>query len=71
MSAWSHAICAPCWEERFPDLTPYVLAIPDLELCCFCGEDTEAGIYIRDDPQAVPHPKGCTTEKGDGDAPAR
>jgi hypothetical protein len=46
-------MCAPCWNKRNPD-RPVVIRVPDSmrvdEHCCFCGEVTSAGIYVRQDP---------------------
>lgn len=51
MSAWNHAICAPCWFSQHPDVQRR--DIPEtgtLEQCCFCFDWTRHGIYVRKDP---------------------
>lgn len=56
MSEWSHSICDDCWlikcgeegELRLPVRVKYEHR--DEETCCFCGEKTMSGIYIRQDP---------------------
>lgn len=58
MSKWNHAICDSCWPSfnvRHMNLDePYrVIARPD-EVCCYCGEATNSGIYVREDPTLVP-----------------
>lgn len=50
MSEWSHPICDDCWEFR-STAQPARLIDPDLEMCCFCGNYTKSGIYIREDPE--------------------
>lgn len=49
MSKWSHNICVDCWNEKNPDRAPVKLTQAEAEICCFCGEFTTAGIYIRED----------------------
>jgi hypothetical protein len=56
MSRWTHAICAPCWNRQHPDrpvetTTRIVEEYRAEEACCFCGERTSAGIYVRHDPE--------------------
>lgn len=58
MSRWTHAICDPCFEERYPDREPVRLKYagqPEepAELCCFCGRVTVGGIFVRADPLTV------------------
>lgn len=58
MSRWTHAICAPCWNERHPErpietTSRIVESFRIDEPCCFCGETTSAGIYLRADPQTT------------------
>ena len=54
MSAWEHAICDSCWTERNPGREPVRVHFGDLELCCYCGETTLSGIYVRGDPAETP-----------------
>jgi hypothetical protein len=51
MSPWSHVICTDCWNTQHPDKEPVVLAeLLTPETCCFCGQLTDSGIYVRHDP---------------------
>jgi hypothetical protein len=60
-SEWTHSICDRCWEERFgPESgtqqlprAPVRLVNPPRELCCFCSEWHQSGIYVRQDPDTV------------------
>lgn len=55
MAEWNHAMCAECWNAFNPD-SPTPDLSGGLELCCFCGEEKAAGIYVRRspaDPQLV------------------
>lgn len=51
-SKWTHSICQKCWNEKNPDREPVHLKeeFASQEACCFCGESTSAGIYVRFDP---------------------
>lgn len=46
---WTHAICWPCYSAREPDSIPVRLKSPVTEICCFCGDETDDGIYYRYD----------------------
>ncbi len=50
--SWTHPICDACWNKRNPRFRhrPARLRDIELEVCCFCGEKTRSGIYIREDP---------------------
>ena len=50
---WTHSICDECWHRRDPERVPVRLTEPIVELCCFCGELTVSGIYVRHDPQEL------------------
>jgi hypothetical protein len=60
---WTHAICEVCWIEQNATwdeegrLTgigrPLRFKEPEIERCCFCGNPTIFGVYIRFDPQGV------------------
>lgn len=56
---WTHAICLTDYQEKFPGRTPHRMGPADLEKCCYCGEDTLDGIYVRDDPKKL-HPLAKT-----------
>ena len=50
---WTHAQCAACWNARNPDKAtalerdPAFTVMYGAEMCCFCGKDTNAGIFVR------------------------
>lgn len=50
MKIWSHSICKTCWDTSNPNREPLVLTRPIGEVCCLCGNESEAGIYLRIDP---------------------
>lgn len=51
MSDWTHNICAHCWRRREPERLPSSIIEAPEELCCFCGQANQDGIYIRHDPK--------------------
>lgn len=53
MSMWTHAICFDCWDKREPTTEAIPIFITEFETCCFCGHETQAGIYVREDPCKV------------------
>lgn len=53
MSNWTHPICELCWLATNPDREPYRLKLTELETCCWCGMETEGGIYVRHDPKLL------------------
>lgn len=59
MSLFNHAICHDCWVERNPGREAVVIDEAargrDLVTCCYCGEDTTSGIWVREDPSDIPH----------------
>jgi hypothetical protein len=52
---WTHSICEKCWNEQHPDKP---IAIPPqielIEICCWCSDYHNSGIYVRGDPQKTP-----------------
>lgn len=54
MSGWTHVICDDDWDERNPDRPSPRRGAGPLEHCCYCGRHTASGIYVRDDPAAIP-----------------
>jgi hypothetical protein len=52
-SNWTHAICCRCWQREW-GRRPARLVEGETEICCFCGVDTDAGIYVRRDPKEMP-----------------
>jgi hypothetical protein len=60
--SWTQAICADCWDEKYPDrkVRPHQRAnVAELERCAYCGNATHLGIYVRDDPAKVPFPRAA------------
>ena len=54
VSRWTHAMCAGCWVERHGETRqPTVMLEPAMETCCWCGDGTMDGIYVRHDPAEV------------------
>jgi hypothetical protein len=52
---WTHAVCARCWLGDWGIRARAFLSdTGDIDLCCFCGRDTDAGIYLRRDPSTTP-----------------
>ncbi len=58
MIDWTHPICTECWDKRNPNRKPIRVAdeFTEVEICCFCGNLTREGIYVRTDPS---EPKYC------------
>ena len=54
-SKWTHQICVPCWNVKFPDrkVIPQDYAKGATDLCCYCEVRNNSGIYHREDPEAV------------------
>lgn len=57
MSEWTHPICDPDWTAQNGGRTPARLIEPyrETEKCCWCGEETDSGIYVWADPVDPPH----------------
>ena len=55
---WTQPICSPCWEARNPGREPIRLKnLLEQETCCWCGNPTQDGIFVRVDPKTVNHPR--------------
>ena len=56
--SWTQPMCDACWRKRNGERNPSRLTIDTrmLEICSFCGQVTESGIYVREDPRLVPYP---------------
>lgn len=52
---WTHRICADCWNSRNPNRQPVVITedCRQPEICCFCGKETTAGIFVRHDQKEL------------------
>lgn len=46
---WTHSICPMCWDDQ-REGEPLKIRNPKKEICCFCGEETQDGIYVRCNP---------------------
>jgi hypothetical protein len=58
-------MCDPCWDNRWQGKRTAVrLVEPENEKCCWCGQWTTSGIYVRADPDTiidhVSHPPDIT-----------
>lgn len=53
-SNWDHAICGRCFVDQWGSKRPARIVEGEREICCFCGADTDAGIYVRRDPKETP-----------------
>ena len=40
-----------CWRRDKDGRTPQRMTNAELEHCCFCGDVTQDGIYVRHDPE--------------------
>lgn len=50
--SWTQPLCGQCWyAEHGTSRQPSRLMNPEVEVCCMCGQETVAGIYIRRDPK--------------------
>lgn len=59
---WNQPCCDACWiaytlQHEMPGREPVRLRQPMHEQCCFCGEGTLSGIYVRVDPRTVAYPQ--------------
>lgn len=43
-------MCGACWYEQNRDGEPVRVKNDSPQVCCFCGNRTSAGIYVRHDP---------------------
>lgn len=74
-SKWNHAICGVCWLSegprramglRLPAPAPALAQDSASKPCCYCGNETTAGIFVRVAPAAMP----CAGTRGiHADAP--
>ena len=53
MSKWTHSMCSECWKKENPDKDPVKVKNAPVEQCCFCGQPTSMGIYVRHDPSKL------------------
>lgn len=65
-SPWTHAICASCWAALHPDREPIRVTDAPLDTCCYCGNPSTSGIYVRADPTTTPcHGAGALHEESE------
>lgn len=64
--SWNQAVCDACWELHYRGGPAVRVKERDVEQCCWCGQRTESGIYVRDDPMQVRYPR---VDKGDDALP--
>ncbi len=50
---WTHPICWVCWVKMNPGRGPATLTNLGGGTCCFCGNETASGIYVRHDPKEL------------------
>jgi len=50
---WTHQICEACWQKREPGRVPTKVIEAEPGHCCFCGERTMDGIWVREDPKKI------------------
>lgn len=53
MAEWVHTICYSCWNIREGHSVPHRMIEENQEECCFCGDLTSSGIYVRHDPTSL------------------
>lgn len=46
-------MCADCWAKRREGV-PVTVPGGEREMCCYCYEFTDAGIFVREDPSKTP-----------------
>jgi hypothetical protein len=51
VSDWTHNICSKCWQGKHPHRTPTAMVNASHEICCFCGQANQDGIFMRHDPK--------------------
>ena len=56
--SWTQPVCSECYAEKEPGREPYRMKPEFAEIvrCCFCGRETQEGIWYRADPRTVPYP---------------
>lgn len=50
---WTHPMCRACWDTKNPGREAVLVIGEAGDVCCWCGDETDAGIYIRADPAAL------------------
>ena len=52
---FTHSICVKCWNRMKPSFHTTEQGGGPIEICCFCGEETREGIYVRAAPEEPGH----------------
>ncbi len=50
VTIWSHSCCIDCWIVRQPGRIPCRVKNGEAEVCCFCGNSTTDGVFVRENP---------------------
>lgn len=53
-SRWNHCMCDECWTYLRAPAVPYRVRGHLEQKCCYCGEMTKSGIYVRGNPETTP-----------------
>lgn len=62
MGRWTHPQCPDCWLKERGNTAPMMMHNAPQETCCWCGQSTREGIYVRHDPALL----RCDGEHGRG-----
>lgn len=54
--SWTQPVCERCFGIEKPGRVPPRVRDAERETCCYCGDPTYTGVYIRVDPATVPYP---------------
>ncbi len=67
MSTWNHRQCGDCWMKAHPyeegaqvQVPHQIIGLPS-GTCCFCGNKSQLGIFVRHDPKKL----SCTHKPED------
>lgn len=52
-SSWNHPICKTCWDAQNPGRPAVAVVNSETYSCCFCGQSTAGGIFVRKDPRTL------------------
>lgn len=68
---WTHACCTDCWNRREPERPAVRSVVGAPEICCFCSQATQSGIYVRGDPRVVHGHRVAADDSAGENAPLR
>jgi hypothetical protein len=60
MSRFTHLVCEDCWKQIEPGRVPVRVIDSRTNECCFCGQITNSGIFVRRNPADL----SCNAERG-------